>query len=184
MKKIFLLLIALLLPVLAACGSTEPAPQIPAMTTEDAVAQFLSAGDMTAAAHLLDNKETYPLLNGEDIRGQMSYEWVQLKRVYKSTDEGLSSVYTYKGTIKLNRDGTGETRSPGNEPLSWHIDGDSLYFKTTTDGVSAQGCDPKYRYEVREVCNDGTVFGTVYGLYGTDNNTLILFVHPDSELAK
>ena len=104
------------------------------------------------------------------------------KRVYEVSEEGISSVMYYSGEIKLERDGTGATLSPGTEPLLWAIEGDYFYFKPVISNADPVAGDPKYQYEVREIVVEDDVFGTVYALYGVENDTLILFIHPDSTL--
>ncbi|MBQ4339404.1 MAG: hypothetical protein IJC41_00185 [Firmicutes bacterium] len=180
MKKILSLLLVLILTLTAAgCGAADEGPE---MGDKEAITQFLN-DDLTALQYLLDNKESYTLLTGDEIDLEVAhYQWDEKKRVYEVSEDGVSSIMYYSGEIKLERDGTGVTLSPGTEPLLWAIEGDYFYFKPVISNADPVSGDPKYQYEVREIVVEDDVFGTVYALYGVENDTLILFIHPDSTL--
>lgn len=190
MKKIFsLLLVVILCLSLFGCNTSEKSDENE-MTVDYAIEHLLDSEDLSSLEFLLNTKDTYKKLNGEEIKHSLAFEWIEMKRIYKKSESGLSQFSTYTGDIVLKRDGTGETKSPGNEPLSWLVDGDYLFFKSITDGKEVIPVTPeetKYKYEVREIRTDENVIDTVYACYSVEEgtyNTLFLLVHPQSKFVK
>lgn len=190
MKKFISLFLVMILGFsLVGCNTSEKSNE-PEMTVDYAIEHLLDSEDLSSVEFLLNTKDNYKKLNGEEIKHSLAFEWIEMKRIYKKEESGLSKFSTYTGDIVLNRDGTGETRSPGNEPLSWLVDGDYLFFKAITDGKEVVLVTPeetKYKYEVREIRTDENTVDTVYACYSAEEgtyNTLFLLVHPESKFVK
>ena len=190
MKKILsLFLVAILCISLFGCNTSEKSNENE-MTVDYAIEHLLDSEDLSSLEFLLNTKDTYKKLSGEEIKHSLAFEWIEMKRIYKKSESELSKVATYTGDILLKRDGTGETKAPGNEPLSWIVDGDYLFFKSITDGKEVIPVTPeetKYKYEVREIRTDDNVVDTVYACYSVEDqtySTLFLLVHPQSKFVK
>ena len=188
-KLISLFLVSLLCISLVGCNTSEKSNENE-MTVDYAIEHLLDLEDLSSLEFLLNTKENYKKLNGEEIKHSLAYEWIEMKRIYKKSESGLSQFSIYTGDIVLKRDGTGETKSPGNEPLSWLVDGDYLFFKSITDGkevIPVTTEETKYKYEVREIRTDENIIDTVYACYSVEEgtyNTLFLLVHPLSKFVK
>ena len=84
MKKILSLILVLIMAVTAAgCGAADEGPE---MGDKEAITQFLN-DDLTALQYLLDNKESYTLLTGDEIDLEVAhYQWDEKKRVYEVSE--------------------------------------------------------------------------------------------------
>lgn len=103
--------------------------------------------DFDSVKILLNIKDKFPKLSGEEINQILPSGWIEQRRYFKTTSGDYEQVATYSGIVKLNADGTGKNQLHGKEDIDWFVDGDYLYMKTATNDQKISK-DDKYKYEV------------------------------------
>lgn len=103
--------------------------------------------DFESAKILLNSKDKFSKLTGEELKQTIPSGWIEQKWYFKTSSNEYEKFAQYTGIIKIEANGTGYVQTPGNETIDWFIDENNLYIKTNTNSEKISK-DDKYKYDV------------------------------------
>ena len=77
-KLVSLLLVVILCLSLFGCNTSEKNNENE-MTVDYAIEHLLDSEDLSSLEFLLNTKDTYKKLNGEEIKHSLAFEWIEMK---------------------------------------------------------------------------------------------------------
>lgn len=103
--------------------------------------------DFESAKTLLNSKEKFTRLTKEELKEIIPSGWIEQKYYFNSSSGEYNKVASYTGIIKLESNGKGYVKTPGNETIDWFVDSNNLYIKANTNSDKLTKID-KYKYDV------------------------------------